>query len=117
MLAAAADTGGALGAVETLIPAGHSTPLHVHRNEDEAFYVLSGAVDFVCGPERFRAEAGSLAYLPRGTPHTFLGVSEDPARVLILLIPGGLEQAFDEPGRFHELLAAHGVEIVGPPLT
>jgi uncharacterized cupin superfamily protein len=35
-----AGTGGALGLVETVIPGGHSTPLHVHRHEDEAFYIL-----------------------------------------------------------------------------
>jgi quercetin dioxygenase-like cupin family protein len=102
--------------VETVIPAGHSTPLHVHANEDEAFHVFSGAVDFQCGEERFCAEAGAFVYLPRGMPHTFLGVSEEPSRVLVLFVPGGLEQAFAEPGRFHQLLERHGVEVVGPPL-
>jgi quercetin dioxygenase-like cupin family protein len=115
--ARAAATGGALGLVETEIPAGHSTPLHVHRNEDEAFYVLAGVVDFVCGDERLRAEAGAFVFLPRGIPHTFLGISEEPARVLVLLLPGGLEDAFAEPDRFHEVLRNHGVEVVGPPLA
>jgi mannose-6-phosphate isomerase-like protein (cupin superfamily) len=40
--ARADDTAGALGLVETVIPHGHSTALHVHREEDEAFYVVSG---------------------------------------------------------------------------
>ena len=91
--AGAEDTAGALGLVETVIPAGHSTPLHVHADEDEAFY------------------------LPRGIPHTFLGISEEPSRVLVLLLPGGLEEAFAEPARFQELLEQHHVEIVGPPLS
>jgi hypothetical protein len=39
--ARAAGTGGALGVVETAIPAAHSPPLHVHRHEHEAFYVLN----------------------------------------------------------------------------
>jgi mannose-6-phosphate isomerase-like protein (cupin superfamily) len=115
--ARADDTGGVLGLVETVIPRGHSTALHVHRDEDEAFYVLSGTVDFVCGDAEFRAEAGAFAYLPRGVPHTFLGVSAEPARVLVLLLPGGLEQAFDQPARFHELLRRHHVEVVGPTLA
>jgi mannose-6-phosphate isomerase-like protein (cupin superfamily) len=115
--ARAAGTGGALGLVETVIPAGHSTPLHVHRHEDEVFYILAGTVDFVCGDERFRAQDGAFVFLPRTVPHTFLGVSEEPARVLVMFLPGGLEEAFAEPGRFHEILQDHDVEVVGPPLA
>jgi quercetin dioxygenase-like cupin family protein len=115
--ASAKQTGGGLGLVETLIPPGHSTPLHVHRDEDEAFYVLAGAVDLVCGEERFRAEAGTFAYMPRGIPHAFLGIGDEPARVLVLLLPGGLEEAFADPERFQEILWRHHVEVVGPPLV
>jgi quercetin dioxygenase-like cupin family protein len=115
--ASAKQTGGALGLVETVIPPGHSTPLHVHRDEDEAFYVLAGAVDLVCGEERFRAEAGTFAFMPRGIPHTFLGIGTEPARVLVLLLPGGLEEAFADPERFQEILQRHHVEVVGPPLV
>lgn len=112
--ARAAGTGGALGLVETSIPAGHSPPLHVHRHEHEAFYVLTGTVDFFCGDEQFRARAGGFVFLPRGVPHTFVGISEEPSRVLVLLLPGGLEEAFADPGRFDELLEEHDVEVVGP---
>jgi hypothetical protein len=63
-------------------------------------------------------EAGAFVFLPRGLPHSFLGVSEPPARVLVLLIPGGLEQIFLETGEaLQTVLRAHGVETVGPPLT
>lgn len=41
----AATTGGVLGLAEATIPFGHSPGLHVHRDEDEAFYVLQGTVD------------------------------------------------------------------------
>jgi mannose-6-phosphate isomerase-like protein (cupin superfamily) len=114
----AAGTGGSVGVAEGIIPFGHSPNLHVHRDEDEAFYVLEGAVDFVCGDERFRGEAGAFVFLPRGLPHSFLGVSEPSARVLVLVIPGGLEQIFLETGeQVDTTLHAHGVEAVGPPLT
>jgi mannose-6-phosphate isomerase-like protein (cupin superfamily) len=117
VLARGSDTGGMLGLVETEIPAGHSTPLHVHRHEDEGFYVLSGTVDFVCGDRRFRAEAGAFVLLPRGIPHTFLGISQEPARVLVLLLPAGLEDAFASPSHFQEILRQRGVEVVGDPLA
>jgi quercetin dioxygenase-like cupin family protein len=113
VIAAADATGGTVGVVETLIPAGHSAPLHVHRQEDEAFYVLEGSVDFVCGEERFRAGPGAFIYLPREIPHTFLAV--DDARVTVLLLPAGLEEAFADPARFQQVSEEHGVENVGPP--
>jgi mannose-6-phosphate isomerase-like protein (cupin superfamily) len=115
----AAATGGVLGLAEGIIPAGHSPGLHVHHDEDEAFYVLEGTVDFVCGEQRFRGEAGAFVFLPRGLPHTFLGVGPGAARVLILLLPGGLEELFLETDaeRVHAVLRKHGVEIVGPPLA
>ncbi|HET6682217.1 MAG TPA: hypothetical protein VFG75_00840, partial [Gaiella sp.] len=42
--AGADATGGAYGLVESWIPAGFSPPLHLHRREDEAFFVLEGQV-------------------------------------------------------------------------
>jgi quercetin dioxygenase-like cupin family protein len=114
--AAADATGHALGLVETSIPLGHSPPLHLHREEDEAFYVLSGTVDFVCGDERFRSTAGAFVYLPRDVPHSFLGVGDEPARVLVAVVPAGLEEAFAAAGRFEEIMQRRRVEVVGPPL-
>lgn len=99
-------TAGAFGLVETTIPRGHSAPLHVHRHEDEVLYILDGTVDFVCGDERFRAEQGAIVYLPRGVSHSFLGVSDEAARVLVLMLPAGLEEAFADPERFEEVFKA-----------
>jgi quercetin dioxygenase-like cupin family protein len=110
-------TGHALGLVETSIPPGHSTPLHVHTDEDKAFYVLRGAVDCVCGDEWFRGTAGAFVYLPRDVPHSFLGVGDEPSRVLVLLVPAGLEEAFANPDRFEEVMRRRRVEVVGPPLA
>jgi mannose-6-phosphate isomerase-like protein (cupin superfamily) len=108
------DTDGALGVVETVIPAGHGPPLHVHRNEDEGFYVLSGKIEIQRGEERFRAEPGTFVYLPRAVSHTFRGIEE--ARILGIVMPAGLEEAFEDPDRFEEVLERRGVEAVGPPV-
>ena len=117
VLAHGADTSGAFGLVDTTIPRGHSAPLHVHRDEEEIFYILSGAVNFVCGDERFRAEQEATVYLPRGLPHSFLGISEEPARVLVLMVPAGLEAAFADPERFEEIFRHRHVTVVGPPMS
>jgi mannose-6-phosphate isomerase-like protein (cupin superfamily) len=107
-------TGGALGLVHMDKPAGDKPPLHVHRNEDEGFYVLSGKLEIQRGEERFQAGPGTFVYLPRDVPHTFRGVDE--ARILGIVMPAGLEEAFENPDRFDEVLRQRGVEPVGPPL-
>lgn len=40
------DTAGQYALIENYDPPGVSIPLHLHRNEDETFYVVSGEVDF-----------------------------------------------------------------------
>ena len=70
--ATAKSTGGAYGLVESWIPAGASPPLHIHRREDEAFWVMEGTVTFRAGDDTITARPGSFVFLPRDVPHTFV---------------------------------------------
>src|SRR5918997_6395325 len=63
------QTAGAFGLVDNLMPAGFASPYHVHRNEDESFYVLEGEMTFYVGEEKVKAEAGAVVYGARGVPH------------------------------------------------
>jgi quercetin dioxygenase-like cupin family protein len=125
-------TGGAFSLWEAVLPAGASPPLHVHRHEDESFWVLEGTVTFRCGEETITGGPGTFVHLPRHAPHTF--VAEEPARLLGLATPGGLDRYFVDAGREAEnagLPAAgppdiallksvgerYGAEVVGPPLA
>ena len=87
------STGGALSVFETTI--GTGPPLHVHDREDECFYVLDGALSIRCGDEAFNASAGSFVFLPRGRPHRFWAPAR-PARLLLIVAPGGIEDYFAE---------------------
>jgi hypothetical protein len=49
--------------------------------------------------------------------HSFLGVSDEAARVLVLVLPAGLEEAFADPERFEEVFKRRHVKVVGPPLS
>jgi hypothetical protein len=51
--ARAEDTGGALGLVEASFYRGFGPPLHVHRREDEAFYIIAGEIRFRQGEKEF----------------------------------------------------------------
>lgn len=126
------DTGGAFGLVEATFPEGFGPPLHVHRREDESFYVLEGRIRFRRGDEERWAGPGELVLGPRGVPHTFK-VGEGGARALVLVTPGGFEQMFVDGGQpaqngveppqeydttaLEPLTAKYGFDIVGPPLS
>ena len=90
------DTDGQLGLIEQVIPAGHPGPaLHVHPEFDETFYVIEGSLALRVGDEARDSGPGTVAYIPRGTPHTFANPSEAPARMLVLVNPGGFERYFE----------------------
>jgi mannose-6-phosphate isomerase-like protein (cupin superfamily) len=78
---------------ENLAPTGpggtaqKGVPLHCHRIEDEAWYVLEGTLHFQYGTREFDAPAGTGVFLPRGTPHTFWNPGPIPARYLLIMGP------------------------------
>jgi quercetin dioxygenase-like cupin family protein len=121
------QTGGRLTALENVIPPGEGPPLHTHTAEDESWYVLEGELRFLVGAELFNAPAGTFLFAPRGMPHTFQNVGDQPARLLILFNPSGIEQFFDQfaevadgqsvPSAFQQIGASVGMEVVGPPLA
>jgi quercetin dioxygenase-like cupin family protein len=95
------QTGGAFGLIDNLMPAGFASPYHVHRNEDESFYVVEGEMTFCVGEERVEAEAGAFVYGPRGVPHGFEVEGTAPARILLQNHPA-LEGATMPDGQKYE---------------
>jgi mannose-6-phosphate isomerase-like protein (cupin superfamily) len=62
-------------------------PLHVHRRDDEAWYVLEGTLRVRVGHDEVEARAGSGVLVPRGTPHTYWNPEPMPARYLLMMTP------------------------------
>jgi mannose-6-phosphate isomerase-like protein (cupin superfamily) len=60
-------------------------PLHLHRNDDEAWYVLEGRLCVRVGKEVVEANAGSAVFVPRGTPHTYWNAGTGLARYLLVM--------------------------------
>jgi quercetin dioxygenase-like cupin family protein len=81
---------------EWTIPPGFSTGLHVHRVQEETFYVLEGECDWQVGNERVRATPGTYLFLPPGVPHNIGNASDKIARVLMTVSPPGHERYFEE---------------------
>jgi quercetin dioxygenase-like cupin family protein len=126
-------TGGSVMVTEQTAPRGSGSPLHVHHNEHEWFYVLEGELTIWVDGTTVVAGAGSFVFGPRDVPHTFI-VSSEQARFLLVTEPGGFDgfvRALGEPAPGHELppgpgdppdmelvmraAAEHGLEILGPP--
>lgn len=78
------------------IPAGFATGLHVHRTQEETFYVLDGECTWHVGDEVIHARPGTFLFIPPGVPHDITNVSERPARVLMTVSPPGHERYFEE---------------------
>jgi quercetin dioxygenase-like cupin family protein len=131
--AGAEATAGRVAVAENLAARGGGSPLHVHRREDEWFYVLEGELRFSVGGDVIEAPAGAFVYGPRDVPHTFV-VESERARFLVVTEPAGFEgfvRAVGEPaqareipppeseppdlGRLTAIAAEFGVEILGPP--
>ena len=93
------DTGGAYALVEALVPPGNGPPTHIHSREDEAFYVLEGELLFHVDGHSFTATSGAWVTLARGSWHSFQNTGSQPARMLIVVTPAGLENFFLEVGR------------------
>ncbi len=98
-LATGAETGGRYATWEAIVPPGGGPPPHVHSREDECFYVLEGEITFQIGDERRTAGPGTFVHMPIGTPHAFQNESDRTTRMLISVVPAGLEQMFFEVGQ------------------
>ena len=110
---------------------GKTTPYHLHPDETECVYVLSGEILVnIDGDEQVVGEGG-FTMTPPGTPHAFI-VTSDRARLLALHTPGAgaafylgaSEPATPEleaaaPVDFDRVTASAartgGMQVLGPP--
>jgi putative ABC transport system substrate-binding protein len=121
ILATREQTGGSFGVWRYTAVLGGGPPLHIHRTEDEFFYVLSGEFNFQLGDCIKHTPAGSFVYIPKDMVHTFQHVGHEPGVLLGSVHPGGFEGLFQGlPGADEEKIKAlfkqYNMDIVGPPL-
>ena len=117
------QTDGKYAVIEEVSPIESGPPLHVHRHEDEVFYVLEGKVEFQLGDQRFSANAGSVAFLPKNIPHTVHNVGSSPSKVLVVIIPARFVKFFEDidalakptPEQAMELGKKYDLTFLPPP--
>jgi quercetin dioxygenase-like cupin family protein len=132
--AAPETTNGQVAVLEFRWPEGSGSPLHVHHDEDEWFYVIEGELTLWVGGDVVVAPAGSFVYGPRDIPHTFVVTSSGEARFLMVTHPAPfadfvrtlsspaealtLPPASAEvptPEHMTAVAAEYGMDILGPP--
>jgi quercetin dioxygenase-like cupin family protein len=122
---AGADTNDGLTCMFHTVPPMTGPPVHQHQHEDELFYVIEGEVTFEVDGKRTVAKAGTTLFAPRLTKHAFQNFSQSTARLLIVLVPGGLDRMFVEAStltgenvaaQFAPIGAKFGLTLAGPPL-
>jgi quercetin dioxygenase-like cupin family protein len=88
-------TGGAFTLFDCTGGAGAWTVPHLHEGMEESFFVVDGEFTFTLGEKEIPAGPGSYVLVPRGTKHAF-AASAPGSRVVVLMVPGGLEGMFFE---------------------
>jgi mannose-6-phosphate isomerase-like protein (cupin superfamily) len=131
------DGSNGMSLIEHRAPFAHSPPLHVHRNEDEIFHVLTGELRVRVGDRDVCLRAGETLLAPRGVPHTFAVESQGGATLLTMTSGGDFERLVRSQGRpaardglpvsvaptpeqiqaLEAACLANGITLVGPPLT
>ena len=92
------QTGGAFALADHLARRGNASPVHVHDQDDETFFVLDGELRVFVGEEEHLAGPGTVAVLPRRLRHAYV-VTSATARFLTLHTPAGFEQFAAEVGQ------------------
>ena len=92
-------------------------PLHVHHADDEAWYVLEGALRFRLGEDTFEAGPGGAVLAPKGAAHAYGNARNgERARYLLVTTPRilALVRALHEPGAgdYAAIFTAHDSELL-----
>ena len=93
ILLAGDDTDGRYCLIDMHIPPGGGPPYHRHDFE-ESFTVLEGEIEFTFRGKKLVVRIGGTVNIPANAPHFFRNASKEPARLLCICTPAGLEELF-----------------------
>ncbi|KAL6074667.1 hypothetical protein QOT17_004061 [Balamuthia mandrillaris] len=122
----------AFDVLELTIPPRSSPPMHLHEHQTETLHLLAGTLAIKSGNEGEERliGAGTTLVLPPGCPHTYVNRTEQPAKLLAFICPGGSRSVTTffreagtpepepiDPSKIMQKAQDNGVIVVGPPLA
>ena len=72
--------------------AGRVLEPHVHTDEDDSFFILSGEITFMLPEGDVVARPGTFVLIPPGVEHGFRNDTSEVAQILNLHAPGGFDR-------------------------
>ena len=120
------DNDGAMAIFEqTSISQGRGTPMHIHHNQDEVFYVVDGKYHFQVGETKYDLSRGDSIFLPRKIQHAWTQLSKKGKMTVIFQPAGKMEDFFKVTDAWtspptkkeiEKVFDEHEMKVVGPPL-
>lgn len=123
-LVSAADTDGEL----LIVAPGEKTfafkggpPLHIHKYQDEVFFVASGEFLIQIDKEVVSVKTGDTVFIPRGVPHTFANpMANNPGSLISIHQPAGKNEEFFKYLCTYEKMPDYEIDpdspVVGAPI-
>jgi mannose-6-phosphate isomerase-like protein (cupin superfamily) len=96
---------------EFVTPAGTLVYAQMHKEEDEAIYVIEGEATMTCGGQVFHVSAGTFLFLPSNEPHHLEISKSGPLRYLTWMTPAGFAHDVTKMGNPNTAL------LLAPPLA
>jgi mannose-6-phosphate isomerase-like protein (cupin superfamily) len=76
----------------TVPPHSEGPEAHIHKEEDDSFFILEGELELDHEGETFTAGKGTFVLIPPGVKHTFRNTSGEVCRVLNVHAPAGFDK-------------------------
>ncbi|WP_440055791.1 cupin domain-containing protein [Pseudoalteromonas sp. T1lg65] len=92
IIAKGSETAGRFSLMESILDPNQGAPLHIHSNEDEAFFVLEGEVSFYTDETCFTVQKEGFISFGPNQVRGFKNNTKSIARMLIFYSSAGIEQ-------------------------
>jgi len=96
-------------------------PLHIHKYQDEVFFVAGGEFLIQIDTEILNVKTGDAVFIPRGTPHTFANpIENNPGSLISIHQPAGKNEEFFKYLCTYEKMPDYEIDpdspVVGAPI-
>lgn len=105
-LSTAKETAGKVTVMDSYFPKGSGVPWHIHKIDEEIFYITSGRYKVGIGNEEMELGVGEIAIAGIGVPRMFTALTDD-AWMLVINSPAGPAEGF--------LRYMQSLNLRGPP--